>query len=144
MMIPKQVAEDLQPWFGDGLEIGRVPLIDRRILSFIFGFLGQWTVTWNGTVHLTGRVPFLVEETGVRSQKERMDPNEARATALWLIAHECLQVQQQQEMDWVRFLLAYSWEWLRCRGSSRNKFEGPGYELGGRVYRAFKERPRTP
>ena len=35
------------------------------------------------------------------------------------------------------FLAGYVWEWLRFRGSSRNKFEAPAYELGDRVYQDF-------
>ena len=135
--MPDHLVADLQHWFGDGLDTSTVSLEDRGFLCFAFGLLKQWAVTWNGRVHLTKRTPFIVESTGVSPRREGMDANEARANALWLISHECLHVQQQREMSWWRFLFAYGRQWIRHRGSSSNKFEGPAYELGDRVYQDF-------
>ncbi len=137
MRMPGHLVADLQPWFGEDLDVAGVTLEDRGLLSFVFGMLRQWAVTWNGKVHLTKRVPFSVESTRIVPRKEGKDAFEARANALWLISHECLHVQQQRERGWLRFLFAYAWEWVRHRGGSRNKFEGPAYELGDRVYQAF-------
>ncbi len=137
MRMPDHLVADLQPWFGEDLDVTSVRLEDQGLLAFVFGLLGQWAVTWNGTVHLTKRAPFSVDGEGVSSRLDGAETREVRANALWLIAHECLHVQQQREVGWGRFLLAYVWEWLRHRGGSSNKFEGPGYALGDRVYQAF-------
>lgn len=144
MRMPEHLATDLQPWFGDNLDVASVSLIDRGLLCLVFGLLGQWAVTWNGRVYLTKWAPFSVENARILPKREGMNPDEARATALWLIAHECLHVQQQREMGWTKFLAAYVWEWLRFRGSPRNKFEGPGYELGDRVYQDFMRKLQRP
>ena len=125
--MPGHLVADLQTWFGDGLDTSSVSFEDRGFLCFAFGLLGQWAVTWNSRVHLTKRAPFIVESNGVSPRRERVDPGEARATALWLMAHECIHVQQQREMGWWRFLFAYGRQWVRHRGGSSNKFEGPAY-----------------
>ncbi len=140
MQIPDHLVQDLQPWFGENLEVASVPLSDRGLLSSLFWLLGQWAVTWNGTIHLTNRAPFYIANSTIIPKEEGVDAHEARANALWLISHECLHVQQQREMGWRRFLVAYVRQWLRYRGSSRNRFEGPAYELGDRVYQAFMAR----
>lgn len=142
MRMPDYLVADLQPWFGKDLDVASVRLENRGLLSFVFGLLRQWAVTWNGTVHLTRRAPYSVEAQGIIPKREGVAANEARANALWLIAHECLHVQQQREMGWWRFLVAYGWEWLRHRGGSRNKFEGPAYALGDRVYQAQMQGPQ--
>ena len=118
-----------------------VRLEDHGFLSTTFGLLRQWAVTWNGTVHLTSRAPFKVGPECILSEQTGEGTREALAKALWLIAHECLHVQQQREMGWWRFLLAYAREWLRHRGGSGNKFEGPAYTLGDRVYQAMMREP---
>ncbi len=140
MRMPDHLAAELRPWFETGLDVSTVELQSRGLLSFLFGIFGQWAVTWNGTVHVTFRAPFMVETKEVTSRLEGMDAKEALANALWLISHECLHVQQQRDMGWWRFLLAYVWEWLRHRGEAGNRFEGPAYALGDRVYQHFMER----
>ena len=137
MRMPDHLMVDLQPWFGSNLDTASVFLKDRGFICFVFGLLGQWAVTWNGRVHLTKRAPFIVESAGVLPRPGGVEPKEALANALWLISHECLHVQQQREMSWWRFLFAYGRQWIRHRGSSSNKFEGPAYELGDRVYQDF-------
>ena len=119
--MPEHLAADLQPWFGDDLDVSTVRLLERGLLSVFFGAFGQWAVTWNGTVHLTVRAPFRIESEGILARGESKDSDEAKANALWIIAHECLHVQQQRQMGWGRFLIAYAREWLRHRGSSRNR-----------------------
>ena len=106
--MPDQLVTDLQPWFGEGLDVAGVRLEDQRLLALVFGLLGKWAVTWNGRVHLTKRAPFSVEGQSVLSRPDRKESNEALGDALWLISHECLHVQQQREMGWTRFLLAYA------------------------------------
>ncbi len=106
--------------------------------------LGQWAVTWNGAVHLTARAPFRVDDEGFTARGESKDSDAAKANALWIISHECLHVQQQRQMGWGQYLLAYASEWLRHRGESGNKFEGPAYELGDRVYQDFMKRLAGP
>ena len=137
MNMPAHLVADLQPWFGDELDVSTVRLLDRGLLSVVFGALGQWAVTWNGTVHLTARAPFRIESERIVARGESKDSDEAKANALWIIAHECLHVQQQREMGWGRFLVAYVSEWLLHRGESSNRLEGPAYELGDRVYQDF-------
>ena len=140
MNMPEHLVAELQPWLGDLLDVSTVRLLDRGLISAVFGMLGQWAVTWNGTVHLTARAPFRVNAEGFTPRRDSKDGDEAKANALWIIAHECLHVQQQREMGWGRFLVAYASEWLRHRGESHNKFEGPAYELGDQVYQAFMKR----
>ena len=135
--MPEHLARELQPWFGDDLDLSTVRLLDRGPISAVFGMLGQWAVTWNGAVHLTARAPFRMDDEGFTARGESKDRDAAKANALWIIAHECLHVQQQREMGWSRFLVSYVLEWLWHRGGSRNRFERPAYELGDRVYQAF-------
>ena len=137
MRMPKYLVEDLQSWFGNDLDVASVRLKDRGLLAVTFGLLGRWAVTWHGTVHLTQNAPFTVGAEKILSRQHGDDPEEARADALWIISHECLHVQQQREIGWWRFLVAYSWEWLRHGGGSGNRFEGPAYTLGDRVYQAL-------
>ncbi len=139
MRMPTYLVEDLQLWFGKDLDVASIHLEDRGLLSMTIGLLGQWAITWNGTVHLSRRAPFVVGTESILSRQNGKDSHEGRANALWLIAHECLHVQQQREMGWWRFLVAYALEWLRHRGGSRNKFEGPAYALGDQVYQAYME-----
>jgi len=114
--------------------------VNQGLICFIFGIFGQWAVTWNGTIHLTKRAPFIVEDLGVLSRRDCKDSTESYADVLWLISHECLHVQQQREMGWWRFLFAYGIQWVRHRGGSKNKFEGPAYGLGDRVYQDYMRR----
>ena len=142
--MPEHLARELQPWFGDDLDVSTVRLLDRGPISALFGMLGQWAVTWNGAVHLTARAPFWVDDEGFTARGESKDSDAAKANALWIIAHECLHVQQQRQMGWGRYLVAYASEWLRHRGELGNKFEGPAYELGDRVYQDFMKRLAGP
>ena len=140
MKMPQYLEVDLQPWFEDTLEVSSVSIVDRGLVCFIFGVFRQWAVTWNETIHLTKRAPFILEPTGVVSRRDGTESTESYANALWLISHECLHIQQQREMGWWRFSFAYGRQWVRHRGGSSNKFEGPAYELGDRVYQDFMRR----
>ena len=129
---------DLQPWFHQDLDVGTVEVEVHGFLSVLFGLLRQWAVTWNSRVHLTHNAPFIISETAIGPRGATETSREAQGNALWLISHECLHVQQQREMGRGRFLLEYAAQWLRYRGGTGNKFEGPAYALGDRVYQAFK------
>lgn len=137
--MPEKMVEALKPWFSEGFDLTSVHLKQRGVLCFIFGLLGQWAITWNQTINLTRKAPFAIQGDGVVGRRKGWPPEETWAKAMWLISHECLHVQQQREMGWRRFLLAYLKQWVRHRGGRGNKFEGPAYELGDKVYQSLKQ-----
>ncbi len=143
MRLPDELIADLQPWFGEDLDVSGVPVKDHSLVSLVFGLLGQWAVTWNGTIHITKKAPFTLAGDSLNPKGPTVNTKETRGNALWLIAHECLHVHQQRQMGWRWFLLKYTWEWMRHRGEGRNRFERPAYELGDQVYQAFMSRPQA-
>jgi hypothetical protein len=136
--MPDKIAEVLKPWFSEDFDLRSVRMKQKGLLCILFGLLGQWAITWNQTINFTWRAPFTIQDGGVVGRRKGESAQETWAAAMWLISHECLHVQQQRELGWGRFLWAYVKQWLRHKGGRGNRFEGPAYDLGDRVYHSLK------
>lgn len=115
--LPQRTRGTLTAWYSVELLDGLV-LLSGSLFGWVFGRSGQHAVTINRTVHLTSHAPELDSNAGIA-----------------LVGHECVHVEQQQELGWWRFLWRYVLKWrpAHVKRGWEHPMEKHAYERGREI-----------